>query len=48
MRIRMIFMLCIAGSAIAFMPATAKAEAWVLWSKNELLSFDKGGVSKLS
>ncbi len=46
MRIRLISITCTMLSMILFTPLAASAEAWVLWSKNELLSFDKGGVSK--
>ena len=45
---RLIFLLCIMVLTIIFAPATARSEAWVLWSKNELLSFEKGGVPKES
>ena len=44
-RQKLISIICIVLWVIVLVPAAAKAEAWVLWSKNELLSYDKGGVS---
>ena len=47
-RQKLISIICIVLWVIVLVPAAAMAEAWVLWSKNELLSYDKGGVSKES